>query len=100
MASLNRFHVRIGKRRTNVSMDATLAALLAVKLNAKEDDEHGAVRAWCQTQIDADEGAYVYGRVSQRLAELATLEVAAPLLKKAFWERESARQERRRRARR
>ena len=64
----SRFHVRLGDKRTTVSVDRTLVELLALKLGEQPDSTlaHQAIRQWLQQRLDEanDPGRY---RVSQWL---------------------------------
>ena len=74
----NRYHIRLGEGRTTVTLDRTLAELLALHLAGEV--AHEPVRAWCQEQIDADPAAFE-GGASQRLAHHAVLAIARPSLR-------------------
>ena len=51
-----RYHVRIGQKRTTVSLDRTLSELLALKLGEQpySAQSHTAIRHWLQQRLDAD----------------------------------------------
>ncbi len=63
-----RFHVRLGDKRTTVSIDRTLAELMALKLDEQpySEEAHQAIRLWLQNRLDEanDPGRY---KVSQWL---------------------------------
>ncbi|WP_290651676.1 hypothetical protein [Aquisalimonas sp.] len=64
-----RYHVRLGERRTTVSLDIMLSAYLALQLGHAPESApaHEAVRAWLQQRLDLDNDPYRYG-VSHWLA--------------------------------
>lgn len=74
--SNKRLHLKIGGRRTTITLNQTLAGLLRLKLGAELNE-------WLQEQIDHDPGAFV-GGVSQRITTLTALEIAAPALRAAY----------------
>lgn len=49
-----RYHLDTGRKRTTVSLDKTIATLLALKLGLAPDaeDAHAAVREWLQQSIE------------------------------------------------
>ena len=51
-----RYHVRLGQKRTTVSLDRTLTELLALKLGEQpySDQSHTVIRHWLQQRLDAD----------------------------------------------
>ncbi len=63
-----RFHVRLGDKRTTVSIDRTLVELMALKLGEQpySEEAHQAIRLWLQDRLDEanDPGRY---KVSQWL---------------------------------
>jgi len=73
---MNQFHIRLGTRRTTVSLTGVLSELLALKLGTTPGtpEAHSAVKEWLQAQLDAhsDPGRV---RVSQWLADQAVLAV-------------------------
>ncbi len=51
---MNRYHVKLGEKRTTVSMDNYLSDLLALKIGEKprSEDAHTAIRYWIQERLD------------------------------------------------
>jgi hypothetical protein len=82
----DRFHVRIGKRRTTVTLHYRLSGLLAVKLGADPETEeaHGVVRQWLQEQLDESDFPQ-RDRLSQWLQGEAMLFVADTKVSKRYW---------------
>jgi len=80
-----RYHVRLGKVRTTVSLTGVLSELLALKLGVTPgtSEAHGAVKEWLQTQLDAhsDPGRV---QVSQWLADQAVLAVVDNILSRKY----------------
>jgi hypothetical protein len=72
-----RYHVTLGGRRTTVTLDTSLSALVALKLGETPETAtaHAAVRGWLQRRLDeaGDAGRY---HVSQWLQGEAVLWVA------------------------
>jgi hypothetical protein len=70
-----RYHVLVGKRRTTVSLDGGLAALLALRLGEDPGTPSAGrrVRAWLQERTAADSGG---AGLNRRLIRHALLEVA------------------------
>ena len=83
MASWVTMHVRREGRRTTVSMEEVLSALLSLHLCGKID--LGVVARWCQEQINADPGAY-FRDASRRLAAQAALVIAPKNLREAYYD--------------
>jgi hypothetical protein len=50
----SRYHVRLGDRRTTVSLDKTLSAYLALHLRVRPQTPkaHQAIRRWLQQRLD------------------------------------------------
>lgn len=50
----NRYHVKLGGRRTTVCVDNLLSILLSLSLGVKPDSKeaHSAIRTWMQERID------------------------------------------------
>ncbi len=79
-----RFHVRLGDKRTTVSIDRTLAELMALKLGEQpySEEAHQAIRLWLQDKLDEanDPGRYkvsqwlqseiIHGLVDKKVSEL------------------------------
>jgi hypothetical protein len=57
--ALVRYHVKIDKVRTTVSLAPVLSELLALKLGVEPQTRaaQAALRAWLQQEIDSDPGA-------------------------------------------
>lgn len=71
---MGRYHVRLGKKRTTLSLSPLLSTLLALKLGFLPDsrEAHSGVRAWLQDCLDhADDPGRVY--VSQWIQDQAVL---------------------------
>jgi hypothetical protein len=64
----NRFHVRLGEKRTTVNLGNTLAHLLALKLveQPETDKAHSAIKKWLQDKLD-ENGDPLQVHVSQWL---------------------------------
>ncbi len=84
MASLRippfeRYHVRVRKWRTTLSLDYCLAGLLAAKLGAEPGtaEAHRRVRAWLQEQVD--ESADISG-LNRHIMRRAILAITDKLL--------------------
>jgi hypothetical protein len=80
---MERYHVRLGKRRTTVTMDTIVSEYLALHLRVEPSTEaHSAVRGWLQGRLDEsnDPGRF---RVSQWLLGQAVEAVARPSLVEA-----------------
>jgi hypothetical protein len=90
--ALARYHVKIRKARTTVSIPTVLEELLALKLGSEPQTQeaHAAVRLWLQEEIDRDPGAIPKRGASQRLTQQISLEIAAPHLikKRDAWNEE------------
>lgn len=54
MKPINRYHIRMGTKRTTISLDTMLSTLLALKLQHQPHTlaAHMAIRNWLQEQID------------------------------------------------
>lgn len=80
-----RYHVQLGIKRTTVSLDETLADLLALQLNQQPHtpEAHTAVRAWLQRQLEADNDPY-RARVSQWLQGQVILALVDKKLSDAY----------------
>lgn len=75
-----RYHVKIKKTRTTVSIPVVLEELLSFQLGEEPRTQKArvAVRQWLQTEIDRDPGAIPpRGGASQRLAQQAILQIAS-----------------------
>ena len=68
------YHVTLSTRRTTVSLDETLAALMALKLGQPPHTPaaHTAIRTWLQARLDENNDAGRV-RVSQWLQQEAIL---------------------------
>jgi len=57
-AAMNRYHIQFADHRTTVSIDAILAAMLAIKLGHEPETPDGnrAVREWLQERLPAKVG--------------------------------------------
>lgn len=82
---MERYHVRLGKRRTTVSVDKIVSTYLALHLDTTPGtlEAHRAVRAWLQAQLDRnnDPGR---SRVSQWLLGEALDAMVNPALRTAY----------------
>ncbi len=82
-----RFHVRLGDKRTTVSIDRTLAELMALKLGEQpySVEAHQAIRLWLQDRIDEanDPGRY---KVSQWLQSEIIHVLVDKNVSKRYWE--------------
>jgi len=80
-----RYHVQLGTKRTTVSLDETLADLLALQLNQQPHtpEAHTAVREWLQRRLDADNDPY-RARVSQWLQAQVILALVDKKLSDAY----------------
>ncbi|BCO08784.1 hypothetical protein GF1_11600 [Desulfolithobacter dissulfuricans] len=81
------YHVKIGARRTTVSLPKILSTLLAIKLNRKPKTKEAAqaVRSWLQQAIDKEnDPGMVY--VSSVLQEEAILFIADKSLSDRYLE--------------
>jgi len=71
---MKRYHIRLGKSRTTISLSPILCDLLSLKLGTEPGtpEAHGTVGKWLQAQLDkhGDPGR---ARVSQWLAEQVVL---------------------------
>lgn len=80
-----RFHLRLGERRTTVTLDTVLASYLALRLGQAPEtvQAHRAVRRWLQACLDEQNDP---GRVSvsQWLQRQALAAVADPALVDAY----------------
>ena len=80
-----RYHVRLGPKRTTVSLPDTLAGLLAVKLNQRPEtkEAHRAICSWLQQTLDDlnDPGR---SSVSRWLQSEATLFITDKMLSKKY----------------
>ena len=75
-----RYHVKLGKTRTTVSIPAVLEELLSLQLGVqpKTQEAIAAVRQWLQAEIDRDPGAIPPRRgASQRLTQQVILQIAS-----------------------
>ena len=90
--ALARYHVKMRKARTTVSISTVLEELLALKLGSEPQTQeaHAVVRLWLQQEIDRDRGAISKGEASQRLTRQIILEIVAPHLikKRDAWNEE------------
>ena len=71
---MKRYHLRLGSKRTTVSVDNILSELLAIRLGfcPQSAQAHGSVRAWLQQQLDqANDPGRI--RVSQWLRDQTIL---------------------------
>ena len=82
----NRYHVVLGKKNTTVTVDKTLADLLALKLGhaPRSADAHPAVRAYLQEKLD-DNNDPGRSSVSQWLREEALLDLVETKLSDKYW---------------
>ena len=82
---MERYHVRLGKRRTTVSVDKIICDYLALHLGTEPGTlaAHSAVRAWLQSQLDRNNDP---GRsyVSQWLLGQALDTMVRPALRDAY----------------
>jgi hypothetical protein len=82
---MERYHVRLGKRRTTVTMDTIVSEYLTLYLRVDPGSvqAHSAVRAWLQERLDEsnDPGRF---RVSQWLLGQTVEAVARPSLVEAY----------------
>ena len=80
------FHVRLGKRRTTISVDKIVSTLLALHLDAEPGtiQAHAAVRAYFQSKLDesSDPGRHY---VTAWLREQALFDVLDNGLSKKYW---------------
>ena len=82
----DRYHVVLGKKSTTVTVDKTLADLLALKLghDPRSADAHFAVRAYLQEKLDEKNDAGQTS-VSQWLREEVLLELVDKRLSDKYW---------------
>lgn|SRR5262249_5724936 len=82
---MQRYHVRLGKRRTTVSVDKIVSEYLALHLGKTPGtlEAHGAVRAWLQAQLDRNNDPR-RSRVSQWLLGEALDAMVSPPLRAAY----------------
>lgn len=82
-----RYHVRLGQRRTTVSLDNTLSDYLALSLGATPQSPaaHQAVRQWLQHRLDLNADPRRC-RVSQYLQAEAIEHIADKQLSSAYTE--------------
>ena len=82
---MERYHVRLGQRRTTVSVDKIVSQYLSLHLGTTPGTlaAHTAVRAWLQSRIDLnnDPGRI---RVSQWLLAEALDAIVGPNLREAY----------------
>lgn len=87
MISTETFHVRLGKRRTTVSLDKALSAVIALHLGETPETKraHAVVRRHLQAKLDEwrDEGRI---NVSQWLGRECLLELVDKGLSKKYWD--------------
>ncbi len=71
---MKRYHLRLGSKRTTVSLDNMVSDLLAIRLGSvpQSPQAHGSVRAWLQQRLDWDNDPGRL-RVSQWLTDQALL---------------------------
>ena len=81
------YHVRLGDRRTTVSLDNIISVLLSLKLghDPGTEDAHSGVRAYLQAKLDQnnDPGR---SRVSQWLREAVLLDLVEKKLSTRYWD--------------
>jgi hypothetical protein len=79
------YHVRLGKRRTKVTMDTIISEYLALHLRVEPGSRkaYSAVRTWMQERLDESNDPPRY-RVSQWLLGQAVEAVARPSLVEAY----------------
>ena len=80
------YHVRLGTRRTTVSLDKIISTLLSLKLGCdpKTEDAHSAVRAYLQDQLDHTNDPDRTS-VSQWLREEVLLDLVDKKLATTYW---------------
>ena len=81
-----RYHIDLGDKRTTISLDDTVAALLALELGTAPDSDnaHTVVRTWLQDTVDGDPGKFVGDRLSYWLRREAILTVSDNKLSKRY----------------
>jgi hypothetical protein len=76
-----RYHVRVGQKRTTITMDITLSRLLAASLATNGVMAgHGSVRAWLDNALSTWAAFDSLLPVSRQATHLALLQVARPEL--------------------
>jgi hypothetical protein len=74
---MERYHVRLGRRRTTVTVDTIVAEYLALHLGIEPEPSraHSAVREWLQRQLDDNKdpgrsrtSQWLLGRIVEALA--------------------------------
>lgn len=81
------YHVKQGGKRTTVSIDSILSALLALKLGTSPEtkEAHTVVRQWLQERLDEANDPNRYG-VSQWLQEQVILFITEKELSTAYYD--------------
>ena len=82
---MKRYHVRLGKRRTTVSLDKIVSEYLSLHLGTMPGtlEAHGTVRAWLQNQLDRNNDPRRSG-VSQWLLGEALEAMVTPALRSNY----------------
>ncbi len=84
-----RYHLDLGQKRTTVSLDETVAAMLAYKLCGSPDDEsaHATVREWLQEFVDTRKfkGRYRSPDLSAAVREHALMFLVDKKLSTKYW---------------
>jgi hypothetical protein len=82
---MERYHVRLGKRRTTVTMDTIVSTYLALHLRVEPGtvEAHGTVRSWLQRQLDENKDPR-RSYVSQWLLGRTVETLARPSLSEAY----------------
>jgi len=88
--SFVRYHLDLGHKRTTISLDETVADLLAFKLcgSPGDEDAHSTVRNWLQEYVDQHKykGRYNLSDLSAALREYAILFLVDKRLSTKFWD--------------
>ena len=87
--TFDRYHLDLGQKRTTVSLDETVSAMLAFKLCVSPDDEsaHATVREWLQEFVDTRKykGRYRSPDLSASVREYALMFLVDKKLSTKYW---------------
>ena len=80
-----KYHIKLGLKRTTVSLDKMLSDILSLKLGTVPEsrEAHATVREWLQAHLDRN-GDIRQVRVSQWLHGKAIEEIASPDLREQY----------------
>ena len=84
-----RYHLDLGHKRTTVSLDETVSAMLGFRLCGSPDDvgAHAAIREWLQEFVDERkyEGEYRLPELSALVREYAIMFLVDKKLSTKYW---------------